>query len=109
MAELRGQWRVGSDDVARYRLKVKRRGKSGPSAASQTTVPWSDQTMTHTTVEDAPAVKVGSEPSLQATALRSENPALARLGAALQERSAESGIQNYSRTYHRHSRSHTRK
>jgi hypothetical protein len=39
----------------------------------------------------------------------SSNPAIARLGKALNERDDQSGIQSYSRTYHRHSRSHTRK
>jgi hypothetical protein len=67
--------------------------------------------MTRTITEEAPRAEAPSDhATLQADAVRqSDNPAMARLAAALQYRDAQSGIQSYSRTYHRHSRSHTRK
>ena len=37
------------------------------------------------------------------------NPALRRLAEAVDERNAAASITNYSRMYHRHARSHTRK
>jgi hypothetical protein len=67
--------------------------------------------MTRTAVEEAPQPKAPSvATTLTADALQaSPNAAIVRLGATLQERDDQSGIQSYSRTYHRHSRSHTRK
>jgi hypothetical protein len=37
------------------------------------------------------------------------NPAFARLAAVVEERNAGAGAVNYSRTHHRHARSHTRR
>jgi hypothetical protein len=64
-----------------------------------------------TMVEEAPRPEAAPEQTvLQADTLRrSDNAAIARLADALRDRSEQSGIQAYSRTYHRHSRTHTRK
>jgi hypothetical protein len=47
---------------------------------------------------------------LSPTTLKSQaNPALRRLGDAVADRNVVTDVTNYSRTHHRHARSHTRK
>ena len=40
---------------------------------------------------------------------RQTNPALTRLALVVEDRNTEDGATNYSRTHHRHARSHTRR
>lgn len=66
--------------------------------------------MANTVLENMPATDAPAETSVRPEVLRgSGNAALDRLAAAVDARDEDAGAQAYSRTYHRHSRSHTRR
>jgi len=66
--------------------------------------------MSNTTREAIVAHPGSTRGTLAPEVLRAQaNPALARLATAVAAREAEAETTNYSRTHHRHARSHTRR
>lgn len=62
------------------------------------------------TLIETKSVERGKDGKLSPADLRNHaNPAFARLAVFVEERNETAGAANYSRTHHRHNRSHTRR